>query len=94
MTLNVPYEVKTKDRTEYNEYKGENVLDSVYQSVLKQSYKMFQLFMGTFNDHFIGENEDERIDCLRKKLNHFFSKVKLNLFDFFHRCCQIVWLLF
>lgn len=81
MTLNVPYEVKTKDGTKYNEYKGDSVLDSVYESVLKQSYKMFKLFMGTYTDHFIGNNEDERVACLREKLSHFYSKVNITIIN-------------
>lgn len=76
MTLNVPYEVKVKDKeSEYNEYKGDDVMDSVYQAVLKQSYKMFRLFMGSFNNNFIGKNEDQCVTHLREKLHHFFSKV-------------------
>lgn len=75
LTVNVPFETKTKDRGEYNEYKGDEVHDSIFQAVLKQSYKMFRLFMGTFQLNFIGDDLEQQTTNLISKLDHFYSRV-------------------
>lgn len=50
-TINVPYEKKTKENeVEYNEYKCDDVHDKIFRNVLKQSYNMFRLFHGSFED--------------------------------------------
>lgn len=67
--------MKTKDKVEYNEYKGDDIQDSVYRSILKQSYNMFRLFMGTFESNFKGNQIDDKINSLKGKLEHFYSKV-------------------
>lgn len=75
--MNVPFETKTKDRGEYNEYKGDEVHDSIFQAVLKQSYNMVRLFMGTFQLNFIGDDlETKRINLI-SKLDRFYSHVSV-----------------
>lgn len=78
-TINVPSERKTRENTEYNEYKGDDVHDKVFQQVLKQSYLMFRLFTGTFRSHFNGEDDEARkIEHFKTILEQFYSKVWLS----------------
>ncbi|GAB0096920.1 CCZ1 [Sergentomyia squamirostris] len=75
MTINVPYVVKTKENVEYNEYRGEDVHDAIYEALLEQSYNMFRLFVGTFADNSVcGDTAN-----LSQKLLTFFSKYVLTL---------------
>lgn len=83
LTVNVPFETKTKDRGEYNEYKGDEVHDSIFQAVLKQSYKMFRLFMGTFQLNFIGNDLESQTTNLISKLDHFYSRVSFIFLSIF-----------
>lgn len=77
-TINVPSERKSRENTEYNEYKGDDVHDKVFQQVLKQSYSMFRLFTGTFRSHFNGEeDETQKIEHFKSILEHFFSRVRV-----------------
>lgn len=75
--VGVPSEKKTRDNTEYTEYKGEDAHDIVYQDTLKQSYNMFRLFNGTFRDNLRGDTQDQQIEFLNTKLNKFFTKVRV-----------------
>ncbi|XP_055376697.1 vacuolar fusion protein CCZ1 homolog [Condylostylus longicornis] len=79
LTLNVPYEVRTKEGAEITDHRGKDVTDKVFRAVLRQSYLMFKLFAGTFAMNFVGETEDEKADTLRKKLDLFYSKYLLTL---------------
>uniref|UniRef100_A0A1B0CL26 Putative myrosinase n=1 Tax=Lutzomyia longipalpis TaxID=7200 RepID=A0A1B0CL26_LUTLO len=79
MTVNVPFLVKTKDGVEYNEYRGDDVHDTIYGALLEQSYSMFRLFVGTFREHMMGDSTEERAQSLSQKLQQFFSKYILTL---------------
>lgn len=48
LTLAVPFETRTKDGKEYNEYRGDTVHERVYQMLLKQIYASFRLLNGSF----------------------------------------------
>lgn len=75
-TINVPSERKTRENTEYNEYKGDDVHDKVFQQVIKQSYFMFRLFAGTFRSHLTLEvDEAQKIEHFKLILHQFFSMV-------------------
>lgn len=75
MTVNAPYDKKTRDGVEYKEYKGDDVHDKIYGAVLRQSYSMFRLFYGTFQDNFVGDSTEERSLALMGKFEDFFSEV-------------------
>lgn len=81
-TINVPSERKTRDGAEYNEYKGDDAHEVVFQQVLKQIYFMFRLFNGTILQNLIGVSEDIRIEHLIEKLNQFYSKVSFYILVF------------
>lgn len=72
----MPSERKTRENTEYNEYKGDDVHDKVFQQVIKQSYSMFRLFAGTFQSHFTGDGDEaQKIEHFKLILQQFFSTV-------------------
>lgn len=73
--VNAPSERKTRDESEYTEYRCEDAHEIVYREVLKQSYYMFRLFNGTFMDNLIGDNETQQVEHLISKLIKFYSKV-------------------
>lgn len=73
--VNAPSERKTRDESEYTEYRCEDAHEIVYREVLKQSYYMFRLFNGTFMDNLIGDNETQQVEHLKNKLIKFYSKV-------------------
>uniref|UniRef100_A0A1B0DBI4 CCZ1/INTU/HSP4 first Longin domain-containing protein n=1 Tax=Phlebotomus papatasi TaxID=29031 RepID=A0A1B0DBI4_PHLPP len=84
MTINVPFLVKLKDGMEYNEYRGDDVHDSIYGALLEQSYSMFRLFVGTFGENFLGDSLEEQSENLSQKflqffiystIRHFFKKI-------------------
>lgn len=75
--VGAPSERKTRDGSEYTEYKCEDAHEIVYQETLKQSYYMFRLFNGTFTDNLIGDNDEQQIAFLITKLNKFYSKVSI-----------------
>lgn len=75
--VGAPSERKTRDGSEYTEYKCEDAHEIVYQETLKQSYYMFRLFNGTFTDNLIGDNDEQQIAFLITKLNKFYSKVRI-----------------
>ncbi|XP_055310576.1 vacuolar fusion protein CCZ1 homolog [Sitodiplosis mosellana] len=74
MILNAPSERKTRDDSEYTEYRCEDAHEIVYREVLKQSYYMFRLFSGTFMDNLVGDNETQQVEHLINKLSKFYSK--------------------
>ena len=78
ISILVPCE-KKKDKNaaeEYTEYKCDDVHDKVFRQIIKQSYNMFRLFLGSF-----GDNVDSSIGykasptCLIEHLDRFYSKV-------------------
>lgn len=74
--VNAPSERKTtKDGTDYVEYRCEDAHEIVYREILKQSYYMFRLFNGTFEDNLIGDDVKQQVDCLLTKMTKFYSKV-------------------
>lgn len=76
--VNAPSErKKTRDNTEYTEYRCEDAHEIVYREVLKQSYYMFRLFNGTFLDNLVGDDEIQQVEHLKNKLAKFYSKVPL-----------------
>ncbi|CAD7083480.1 unnamed protein product [Hermetia illucens] len=79
MTLNAPWETKTRDGNEYTEYRGGDMHTTIYRAVLRQAYQMFRLFAGTFEMNFVGETEAEKIENLKKKLEVFYSKYLLTI---------------
>lgn len=76
-TINIPYETKTRDSNEYKEYKGDEVNDKIFREILKQSYRMFRLFYGTFQLNAVGTDLNEQLLYIRKKLDHFYSRVSI-----------------
>ncbi|XP_041362737.1 vacuolar fusion protein CCZ1 homolog [Gigantopelta aegis] len=77
MTVSIPYSEKVKDGHSYIEYREEDVQDSVYAAVLKQAYRMFQLFNGTFENILQQANGDVQI--LKQRLEHFYERYLLTL---------------
>lgn len=73
--VNAPSERKTRDGTEYTEYRCEDAHEIVYREILKQSYLMFRLFNGTFHDNLIGGDDKQQVTYLIAKLTKFYSKV-------------------
>ena len=41
--MSIPYKEKVKDGQTVTEYKEDQVQDSVFESILKQAYKMFKV---------------------------------------------------
>lgn len=71
----MPY-TKYKDGIKNVEYHPENMHDEVYLSVLKQSYDMYKLFVGSF-DSLIGDDGADTSN-LKLKLHQFFNRVCTN----------------
>ncbi|KAM7430052.1 vacuolar fusion protein ccz1 [Porites harrisoni] len=70
MTVSIPFSEKmAKDGKMMIEYHDEDVLDSVLDAVLKQAYKMFKLFNGTFAYIIKSHN----LEALCKRLEHFYT---------------------
>lgn len=74
--VGVPYICKEKDGNKYIEYQNDEVSSSICQSILKQAYVMFRLFMGSF-DTIINEPECGGITLLKHTLEHFYSRVNI-----------------
>ncbi|XP_053955039.1 vacuolar fusion protein CCZ1 homolog isoform X1 [Anastrepha ludens] len=76
MVLNVPKEIKSKDGIEVPEYRGAEVQDRIYRTVLRQCYKMFRLSCGTFLSNTIsnGDGHDCGREQLQERLSKFFNK--------------------
>ncbi|EDS41173.1 conserved hypothetical protein [Culex quinquefasciatus] len=79
MVLNVPFERKTRETGDYNEYHGDDIHDTIYQAVLRQSYKMFRLFLGTFESNLKPGEDLDAVANLIGKLEEFYGKYILHL---------------
>ncbi|KAL3878000.1 hypothetical protein ACJMK2_035641 [Sinanodonta woodiana] len=77
MTVTVPFTEKTRDGQVYVEYHEEDVQDSVMEAVLKQAYRMFTLFNGSF--YHILNNSNGDVYVLQQRLEHFYSRYLLTL---------------
>uniref|UniRef100_A0A182J4K2 CCZ1/INTU/HSP4 first Longin domain-containing protein n=1 Tax=Anopheles atroparvus TaxID=41427 RepID=A0A182J4K2_ANOAO len=79
MTLNVPFERKTRESGDYNEYHGDTIHDTIFQSVLRQSYRMFRMFHGTFQDNLRPNEELDAQTNLIGQLEAFYQIYILHL---------------
>ncbi|XP_074648417.1 vacuolar fusion protein CCZ1 homolog [Tubulanus polymorphus] len=75
MTVNIPTTEKIKDGQPHTEYLEDDVQDHIYESVLKQAYKMFRLFMGSF----YSVCKKGNVQSLKQRFDHFFSRYLLTL---------------
>ncbi|OXU28858.1 hypothetical protein TSAR_009151 [Trichomalopsis sarcophagae] len=78
MIVGVPYVTKEKDGNEYTEYQNDEVSSAVCQAILKQTYTIFRLFMGSFNT-ILNEPDCGSVTLLKHKLDHFYSRYLLSL---------------
>ncbi|XP_031567120.1 vacuolar fusion protein CCZ1 homolog [Actinia tenebrosa] len=70
MTVSIPFSEKiAKDGIKVVEYHDEDVVDSILDAVLKQAYKMFRLFNGTFT--YLVETYSREV--LRKRADYFYT---------------------
>ncbi|XP_061196232.1 vacuolar fusion protein CCZ1 homolog isoform X2 [Saccostrea echinata] len=72
MTVSVPFTEKTKDGQPVYEYHEEDVQDPVYEAILQQAYRMFQLFNGTFA--YILDRTGNNVKVLQQRLEHFYVR--------------------
>ncbi|XP_557365.3 vacuolar fusion protein CCZ1 homolog [Anopheles gambiae] len=79
MTLSVPFDRKTRDSGDYNEYHGDTIHDTIYQSVLRQAYRMFRMFHGTFQDNLRPNEELDAQANLIGRLEAFYQSYILHL---------------
>lgn len=82
LTLNVPFERKEKDGRESIDYYSDDVHESVYKNILKQSYYSYRMFNDTFySNSVIGDMCDERHENLKASIeNHMMRNLpRLNL---------------
>ncbi|KAL5279065.1 CCZ1 family protein [Megaselia abdita] len=86
LILNLPNEVTSKDGAQVSDYKVEEVNDEVYRHFLKQSYRMFRFFQGTFECNLKGKSKDDQRTNLSNVLKEYFSSylesLKLPSFNF------------
>lgn len=75
MTVNAPFDTKTREGGEFKEYKSDTVHGGIFRSVLEESYKMFRMFYGKFQESFVGDSPEERSLALQSKFEDFFSVV-------------------
>lgn len=66
--------MKEKDGNKYPEYQYDEVSSSVCQAILKQTYAIFRLFMGSF-ETILNEPDCGSVILLKHKLDHFYSWV-------------------
>ncbi|XP_024941079.1 vacuolar fusion protein CCZ1 homolog isoform X2 [Cephus cinctus] len=78
MIVGVPRVWKVKDGTQFMEYQNEEVSSNVCQAILRQTYTMFRLFMGSF-DTILNDPECGSVLLLKHKLDHFYSRYLLSL---------------
>ncbi|XP_067642883.1 vacuolar fusion protein CCZ1 homolog [Eurosta solidaginis] len=76
MVLNVPKEVKSKDGIEVPEYRGTEVQDRIYRTLLHQCYNMYRLSWGTFQSCMPLTDMEDVIGLkkLKEKLSKFFNE--------------------
>lgn len=79
LTVNVPFERKEKDKKEFIEYYADDVHELVFKKILQRSYLTFRLFCNTFQQNFIGNSIDSKVDNLKDKLNSFYTKYLLTI---------------
>lgn len=79
MVLNVPFERKTRESGDYNEYHGDEIHDTIYQAVLRQSYRLFRLFHGTYQSNLKPGEDLDSVANLIGKLELFYCKYILHL---------------
>ena len=60
-----------------NEYQSEKVQENVYSAVLRQTYRMFRLFNGSFSSILGTSYNEEIIQTLKDRLDHFYSRVSI-----------------
>ncbi|KAI8797551.1 vacuolar fusion protein CCZ1 [Biomphalaria glabrata] len=77
MTVAIPFKEKIKDGQPFTEYRDDHVQDSVYEAILRQAYKMFKLFNGTFTTILARANGE--VEALKQRLEHFYDKYLLTL---------------
>lgn len=77
MTVSIPYKEKVKEGQNVTEYREDHVQDSVFESILRQAYKMFKLFNGTFTT--ILNRANGEVESLKQRLEHFYNKYLLTL---------------
>ncbi|XP_037928337.1 vacuolar fusion protein CCZ1 homolog [Teleopsis dalmanni] len=98
MTLNVPKEIRLKDGVEVADYRGGEINDNIYSSILTQCYRMFRLLAGSIkmNYELNGLTNDEAREQLQQKLAIFFDKylnsLKLPACDILDTICSIQYL--
>jgi len=78
MVLTVPKEIRSKDGVDIAEYRGGEVNDYIYTSVLKESYNLYRLFNGSFESRIV-DNQDKPTEILKERLTEFFDKVRYNV---------------
>ncbi|XP_017071309.1 vacuolar fusion protein CCZ1 homolog [Drosophila eugracilis] len=82
LVLNVPKEVRLKDGVEVADYRGAEISDRIYRSILRQCYLMFRFQHGGFSS--VGSNEtnpDKRRELLCQELHKFYDHHLGNLKD-------------
>lgn len=77
MTVNAPFDNRTGEDGEFKEYKSDMIHGQIFRSVLEESYKMFRLFYGKFEESFIGDTPEERSLALMAKFEDFYSGVSV-----------------
>lgn len=75
LTVNAPFDTRTRDEGEYKEYKTDTVHGKIFRTVLEESYKMFRLFYGKIEESFVGDTPEEQSLALQVKFEDFFSVV-------------------
>ncbi|XP_058794347.1 vacuolar fusion protein CCZ1 homolog [Phymastichus coffea] len=78
MIVGLPSITKDKDGSEKTEYQNDEVSSAVCQAILKQTYTIFRLFMGSFNT-ILNEPDCGSVTLLKHKLDHFYSRYLLSL---------------
>ncbi|XP_058066803.1 vacuolar fusion protein CCZ1 homolog [Anopheles bellator] len=79
MTLSVPFERKTRESGDYNEYHGDAIHDTIFQAVLRQSYRMFRMFHGTYGENRRPNDDLDAQANLIGKLESFYQSYILHL---------------
>ncbi|CAI9723484.1 Hypothetical predicted protein [Octopus vulgaris] len=77
VTITIPSSEKIKDGQSFIDYQDEEVQDLVYDCVLKQAYRMFKLFNGSFMN--ILQRSKQSVVALQQRLEYFFARYLLTL---------------
>ncbi|EDV95550.1 GH15715 [Drosophila grimshawi] len=87
LVLNVPKELKLKDRIEVAEYRGGEVSDRIYRAVLRQCYQMYRFQHGpmqarlTANLAEENQQREQQREKLSLELHQFYDKYLLSFRD-------------